>query len=72
MNWLDVVERGIWTFVQGAIGTVAVVPVVTDIAAWEAVGVAALTGGISALISFVKTIAQERLAFPDTRAEIGG
>ena len=69
MNWYDILERAGWTFVQGALGAATVVPVVTDIAGWEAFGVAAATGGISAVVSFLKTLAQERLSKFETRSE---
>lgn len=61
MDWENVLERAAWTFVQAAVSTVAVVPTVTDVAGWKAVGVAAATAGIAALVSMVKTLAQERL-----------
>lgn len=70
MNWQDVFERAGWTFVQGALGAVTAIPIVTDVEGWAAVGVAAVTGGISSLVSFVKTVAQERLIVPETRAHV--
>ena len=69
-NWRDIVERAVWTFVQGALGAVTVVPIATDLAGWEALGVAAATGGIGAVLSFLKTLAQERLSVPETRANL--
>ena len=68
MNWHDIIERAVWTFVQGAVGAITAVPLVTDLHGWEAAGVAAATGGVSALLSLLKTMAQERLSMVDTRA----
>ena len=68
MNWHDILERSVWTFVQGFIGAVTAVPLVTDTHGWAAIGVAGATGGISALLSLLKTVAQERLRRFDTRA----
>ena len=70
MNWHDILERAGWTFVQGALGAITAVPLVTDVAGWEAAGVAAATGGISAVVSFLKTLAQERLGRFETRADM--
>jgi hypothetical protein len=67
MNWHDILERAGWTFIQGAVGAITAVPLVTDISGWEAVGVAAATGGVSALLSLLKTMAQERLGIIETR-----
>ena len=66
-NWRDVFERAVWTFVQGAVAVVTAVPLITDIEGWAALGVAAVSGGVAAVLSFLKTFAQERLALPDTR-----
>lgn len=68
MNWYDILERAAWTFVQGALGAITVIPAVSDVGGWAALGAAALTGGVGALLSFLKTIAQEKLDVPDTRA----
>lgn len=70
MNWRDIVERAAWTFVQGALGAITMVPLVTDIKAWKAVGVAAAAGGMGALLSFLKTLAQERTGKFETRADM--
>jgi hypothetical protein len=68
VNWTDILERAGWTFVQGALGSIATVPLITDLAGWEALAVAAASGGIASVVSFLKTLAQERLDVPDTRA----
>lgn len=60
MDWGNVVERALWTFVQGALANV-VVANVADIDELKSVGLAALVGGVAALLSFIKTVAQERL-----------
>lgn len=70
MNWKDILERAAWTFVQGALGAITILPLLTDLQGWEALGIAAATGGLSSLLSFVKTLAQERLGLVDTRARL--
>ena len=70
MNWYDILERAGWTFVQGAIGAVTTVPLVTDVEGWEALAVAAATGGVASLVSFIKTLAQERLGKFETRFDM--
>lgn len=67
-NWQDIIERAVWTAVQAAVSVVTVVPLITDVAGWEAAGVAAASAAAASLLSFVKTLAQERLSVPETRA----
>lgn len=62
LNWKNVLTRAIWTFFQGAIGTVAVLPYISDRQGWVNVANAAIAGGIAALLSFFKTVAQETLS----------
>lgn len=57
MDWKNILERAAWTFVQAFTSSLAA-------AAWlniDALQAAAIAGG-SALLSFLKTLAQERLA----------
>ncbi len=68
-DWHDVLERSVWTFIQGFIGAVTAVPLVTDTSGWTAVAVAGATGGVSAVLSLLKTLAQERLGKFDTRSD---
>jgi hypothetical protein len=70
MNWLDVLERAGWTALQAAVATITMVPLLTDVAGWEGVAVAAATAAVAALVSFVKTLAQERLGVLETRSEM--
>ena len=67
-NWKDVIERAIWTAVQSAVSVVTVVPLITDVEGWQAAGVAAASAAAASLLSFLKTLAQERLSVPETRA----
>lgn len=60
-DWFDILERALWTFVQGAIGSVTVIPLVADVSQWRAIGIAALTGGISAVLSFAKTVIKQHV-----------
>lgn len=59
VNWRNVIARALWTFVQGAIGTVTVLPYITDETGWVNVANGAIAGGVAALVSFIKTLAVE-------------
>lgn len=56
MNWRDVAERVIWTFVQAATSALAMGPWL-KIEAWEA----ALLAGGAAVLSLIKNVAKSRL-----------
>jgi len=59
MNWKNIAERAAWTFVQGALSVVALEMLASgDVNALKAAAI----GGVAALLSLVKTIAQEKLA----------
>jgi len=60
INWRDTAERGIWTFVQGFVGTFTVVNVF-DIAEVQAAAAAAAAAGIAALISFIKNVVKQNV-----------
>jgi hypothetical protein len=62
MDWKNIGERAGWTFVQSAIGTVTVLPLLTDIEGLAAVGLAAATAGVSSVLSLLKTVATQRLS----------
>ena len=66
MDWPNILERAAWTAIQGALAAVPVAQLTAsitggDLAGLEQLGLAALGGGVAALLSFVKTVAQERL-----------
>lgn len=74
MNWHDILERAAWTAVQAGVAAVPVAQVSAAIAGGEIdalaqLGLAALGAGSAALISFIKTLAQERLGAIETRKE---
>lgn len=54
--WRDAGERALWTFVQAALAVVVAGNVV-DIGVWKAGAVA----GVAAVLSFVKSVAKDRL-----------
>lgn len=59
MNWRNVLERALWTAVQSFIGTISVAELFNvDDQWWVALAVT----GVSSALSFIKTVAQERLA----------
>lgn len=64
VNWLDILERGVWTFVEGFLASLPVISAFADIAALQTEHIfanAAIVGGGGSLISFVKNLARERL-----------
>lgn len=69
MNWHDILERALWTALQGALAALPITELITDVSGLKALGIAALTGAGAALLSFIKTLAQERLGLIDTRAD---
>jgi len=73
MNWYDILERAGWTAVQGALASIPVAQLSAAIAGGEIdalaqLGLTAVGAGVGAAVSFIKTVAQERLAKLDTRA----
>lgn len=61
INWTDILERLLWTFVEGFVGALPVISVIADLQAEHLFANAAIVGGGGALISFVKNLARERL-----------
>lgn len=70
MDWRDILERALWTAVQSGLATLTTVPLITDADGWESAAVAAGTAGLGAALSFIKTVAQERLGRWETRASM--
>ncbi len=73
INWKDVLERAAWTAAQAFLGAVPPSQVVAaietaDVSQLEAFGLSAAAAAIAAVLSFAKTIAQEKLGVFDTRA----
>lgn len=62
MDWKNVFSRAGWTFLEGALGGVTLLPLLTDSTGWLALGEAALLAGLLAVLSFIKTVAVERLS----------
>lgn len=56
LNWKNIISRAAWTFLQAALGTLTVLPAFADIEGWRALGYAAVTAGVAALVSLAKTI----------------
>lgn len=72
MNWADILERAGWTAVQGALSAIPVAQITAaiteaNIDGLEQLGLAAVGGAVAATLSFLKTVAQERLGRFDTR-----
>lgn len=67
MDYKDILERALWTAVQTTAATITVLPAMTDLEGWKAIGISATAAGASAILSALKTIAQERVRILDTR-----
>lgn len=65
MNWSDIYERAAWTALQGFLGTLTAVSI-TDVD--RELLISAAAAAVAALLSFFKTVAQERIEQLDTRA----
>lgn len=61
VNWLDILERGLWTFVEGFLGSLPVISAIADLQTEHLFANAAIIGGGGAVISFLKNLARERL-----------
>jgi phosphoribosylformimino-5-aminoimidazole carboxamide ribonucleotide (ProFAR) isomerase len=64
MNWKNILERAAWTFVQAFLAVFGV-SAVSDLEALKSAAVAGVAAGVAALLSFIKTVAQERLSGVD-------
>ena len=59
----DALERLVWTFIQGALSALSVEAVVTgDVSAL----IPAAVGGLSAALSFIKSLAAKHVGDPET------
>lgn len=68
MNWNNILERAAWTFAQAFIGAFSIGVTGWAQGDWSALKTAALSGavaGAAALLSLIKTLAQEKLGGPD-------
>lgn len=71
-NWQDILERAGWTVAQAFTGSLTAIPIAQlftdlDISGGETALLAACGASVAALLSFVKTLAQERLGVIETR-----
>lgn len=62
MDWRNIVSRAAWTFVQAALATFVAVEVAFNVESIKAALVASAVAGGAAVLSFIKTVAQEQLA----------
>lgn len=61
VNWLNILERAMWTFVEGfLVALPATFSVDMDGAAWKAALLGAAMAGLSALKTFVIELIQEQ------------
>ena len=61
VNWLNILERAMWTFVEGfLVALPATFSVGMDGAAWKAALLGAAMAGLSALKTFVIELIQEQ------------
>lgn len=71
--WKDTLERLVWTFVQGALGTTGTIELVEAITKRDLeLGFlfSMLAGGVGAVLAFVKSLAAKRLSEGGT-AQLG-
>ena len=62
LNWENILSRAAWTFAQAFIGSFTAVIVWGDLSTLKTAGLAGVTAGLGALLSFVKTVITEQLA----------
>ena len=62
MNWGNILERAAWTFVQAFVSGFALTSGISDLETLTAAAYSALFAGLSGVLSFIKTVAQEHLA----------
>ena len=60
-EWLNLLERAAWTFVQASLGALIIVPNMN----WKAAIVGAVGAGLSALKTFIVEVAKKRLEQDD-------
>ena len=68
MNWNNIIERAAWTFAQAFVAAFSIGLTGWTQGDWTALKTAALSGavaGAAALLSLIKTIAQEKLGGSD-------
>jgi hypothetical protein len=70
VNWGNIIMRAVWTFMEGALATITILPYITDHTGWVNVANGAIAGGLAALFSFVKTLAQEMVKPPPADPEL--
>jgi hypothetical protein len=61
MNLYNILERAFWAFIEAAAATFIAVEVVFDLETLQSAAFAAAVAGGSAVLSMLKTVAQERL-----------
>lgn len=60
INWINILERAAWTFIEAALGTLpAVIPLDLDKAAATSMIVAAVAAGLSAVKTLILEIARQ-------------
>lgn len=67
---LDLGERVVATFVEGAVATVPVTALFTDAGGWKVAGLSMVGGGFAAVAALVKGWAAKQIGNPDSAALI--
>lgn len=73
--WLNVAERGAWSFLQGAAAMVPVTINLADLGGLKSIAFAALSGGVTAVLSFAKNLTAAASATNASKAlnvQLGG
>lgn len=67
LNWKDILERVIWTFVQAFVGAIVITPNI----GWKAMLIPAIAAGLSALKNVILDIAKQKLAEKEKQEDEG-
>lgn len=67
LNWKDILERVIWTFVQAFVGAIVISPNL----GWKAMLIPAIAAGLSALKNVILDIARQQLAEKENKEDEG-
>jgi hypothetical protein len=76
MNWKDILERASWTALQAGLAAIPVAQLTAaftegvDITTIQQLALVGLGAAVGAFVSFIKTVAQERLGVLETRSNM--
>lgn len=71
LNWKDIIERVVWTFVQAFLGALVIMPNLPSNEEWKAMLIPAIAAGLSAIKNVILDIARQKLAEKDKMDDEG-